>query len=132
MSGVVNVEVDTGGGAFGLTPDGGLVPVAGGSTSHHVQESNLAAMAAPPERRHRGDTVVWWILAASIAGGLLGTTAGGKVWVWTGLGTLALFSLLLGPLSVRLEREDKADYARGYAEWERTWFCHRCGHLFIP
>ena len=101
-----------------------------------VSTSVLAAKCAPPKKDKDaffkqmggGLLLVFGVplMIALMANGSWGET--GWFWkAWAGLGLG-----LIGWLQFKFDKQQDAAYQQAMAEYDRTFMCTRCGHLFQP
>jgi len=137
-SGTTAIETKTSGMGVGLSR-GGFVPVVGGGTTRGVQQTQLAAQLAPPAKE---PTVKQFFGGTFFLAPLLGVIVAivvGLISDWsepavvgTFLVVAALIAILNVAATVRMYRENRDEWPKLYAEWERKWYCGRCGETFTP
>lgn len=122
----------------------GIGPIVGGASSVH--RTDLAQRLAPPVRRrdnpYKGSGRIGWLVSLSFMGVALVPfltycwLADSPSILFFGLLTAFLppflaWLVLLNPSTDWEERETRR-HTSAHDTWSRQFFCHRCGHVFIP
>lgn len=146
----MTVSEGTGGGMvmdFGGGEDGvGMVPVMGVQRGRGKSATLLAQRCAPPDREEYRLKAPGWGLWAMVLGAVLAgagvvllTVVGRELpavgragWPMGAVGVVMFLAGLFSGPTKRARRESLAYYHRAYAEWERRYYCHRCGWLGVP
>lgn len=93
----------------------GSVDGGGGSVSSFSQ-TNLARMAGPPTRATTWEWILGWTLVGGLALGPGGAVLGAAVGL-VGAGLGVAYNI--------------GTWRRLYADWQQSWYCHRCTHSFV-
>lgn len=121
-SGTSNSETRTSG--VGLGYSGGGVGIGiGGAKSKGVSTTLLAAKVSPPLKK------LFWLLVLAIISGLslLGAIEQRST---GGIGFWAVLFAIGAWFSYRRIQWNRTQYPQLFDQWEKSWVCHKCGHLF--
>lgn len=129
-SGTTGIETKTTGMGVGLSR-GGFVPVVGGGTTRGVQQTELAAQLAPPANKSAKEIFKG---CASFFGviGVIGCVIFMPLGMMILVGGVAVAGItaLIATLCFRPYNRD--EWPKLYEQWERKWYCGRCGETFTP
>lgn len=131
-----------------------FIPAVGSSSTSGVKQTQLAAQLAPPGRYR---TVGFFLIFVFLAGPILGVVALVLTFVLCILlavvfdmfhdsadGLVATISYSLAVLvmlavqartvwlTVKMYRFNRDEWPGLHAEWEKKWYCGRCGETFVP
>ena len=112
---------------------GGVRFGAGGGSIQAIKQSKLVQKLSPPVRVE----TPWPVIYAGVPLVLLGLILWIKIETMTGFA----YALICWALAVAVtkalmpgyeekEAASKAAHEKAYAEWERMWYCHKCGNTF--
>lgn len=102
----------------GVATGGGLGVF--GASTETASSTLLAEQLAPPAKRGVG----LWAFMIIIGVGMLIS----KVW-WLVLLGLALIIIAVF-FSRKIGKWNKTEYPKLLSDWEHSWVCHKCGHVF--
>lgn len=131
----------------GVVFGGSVAPILGTSISHGSHQTELAKMAARPEMPPDpfGRKWIWWSLLFIFLGtpilSAIGESTTSREGEPSPVGALLVLSLLFGTPYLLYKRSKektkkwevaaRRQHAAQLAEWNRQWFCHRCGGIFL-
>ena len=115
---------------------GGPDMVVGRTTTQGSQQSALSRKLSPPVKWSYGKLVFWSVLVFVCGGWLVfyvnTITKNATTVTSPALTAYALIaSVIFVVLLLLVGRRNHSTYARGYADWDRSFVCQRCGTVFV-
>ena len=142
-AGTSTIQSKSSGGGVAFTGKG-MVPILTGSSSKGVQQTTLAAKASPPSKQSVGGTIAFAVFGVPIVAFVLAFVASfvahmadvgaeSADLITSSIFWIALVGLFLSGigLATTQHRYNRDEWPAQHAEWERKWFCHKCGTDFV-
>lgn len=115
----------------------GSTPIFGTSQQRTTQTTELAVRCAPPRKEDyvtKESPVLWILAGCAFCFGVFLFVAALKIpaLMMIGAAMLIFLGALVATPGKRTQRLAGAYYHAALSDWEKRYFCHRCGHMGEP